>query len=169
MAHQVLDRPEIRRRLVRRWGSGILGANGRVDRAQLAARAFASPRDVRSINRIVHPAVKRAMRQEIRKERMKAASREWIVLDAPLLMEAGAHTLCDALVFVDAPLGVRRRRVRDRSGWSAAELTRRERFQIPPAVKRRKAQFTIDNSNGIRPIGPRVRSILAQLEATRHG
>lgn len=155
IAHRVLDRPRVRAALARRWGRDVLGS-----RAALAARAFASARDVRALNRIVHPAVRREMEQEIR--RLKASRNKPIVLDAPLLIEARAHTLCDVLVFVHAPAGVRRDRVRRRSGWSAAEVRRRERFQTPVRVKRNMAHYVIDNSNRI---GRQVRDI---LEATSH-
>ena len=164
IAHRVLDQPEVRRRLVRRWGPEILKGNGRVNRATLAARAFASDRDVRTINRIVHPAVKRAMKEEIRKARMRPSSRKRpIVLDVPLLLEAGSWRLCDVLVFVDAPRDVRLRRLRRRSGWPAAELARRERFQTPLREKRRAAQFVVDNRSDKRRIDPQVRSILEAL------
>lgn len=164
IAHAVLDQPGIRRRIVRRWGTVVLGSDGRVDRAALAARVFGSGRQIRALNRLVHPVVRRAFEREIRKARMNRTSRQrLIVLDAPLLMEAGAHRLCDALVYVQAPRAVRLQRVRRRSGWSAAELARRERFQVPAAAKRRAARFVVNNARHPGLIGPQVRSILEAL------
>ena len=158
IAHRVLDRPRVRAALVRRWGRGILGPDGRVSRAALAARAFASARDARALNGIVHPAIRREMEQEIR--RLKASGKKAVVVDAPLLIEARAHTLCDVLVYVHAPEAARRRRVRSRSGWSAAELKRRERFQAPLRTKRRMARVVIDNSKHSKRIEPQVRHLL---------
>lgn len=156
MAHGVLGRPSVRAALVRRWGRGVLES-----RAALAARAFASAADARALNRIVHPAVRRELEKELR--RLATSGKRAVVVDAPLLVEAGAHTLCDALVFVHAPAAARRERVRRRSGWSAAELRRRERFQLPLRTKRRMARFVIDNSKHLRQLEPQVRHILEAL------
>jgi dephospho-CoA kinase len=164
MAHAALERPAVRRRLAARWGRGILGPDGRVNRAALAARAFGSPRAVRALNRIVHPAVRRQIEQEIRKAKMETTSRKRLIaLDAPLLMEAGIHRLCDVLVFVEAPRALRHARARRRSGWPAEELARRERFQIPLGAKRKAARFVIDNSKDRRHVEAQVRTLLEAL------
>jgi len=60
------------------------------------------------------------------------------VLDVPLLLEAGWDAECDAVLFVDTPLELRRRRAVDR-GWSAEEFAAREASQAPVEEKRRRA------------------------------
>lgn len=138
LGHRLLDEPRVRDRLLRLFGPGLL-AGRRIDRRALAQRAFQSRRSVERLNRAVHPAILRAIRDEIRR------SRRWITLDAALLFETGADALCDKVVFVDVPRAERARRVRSR-GWSPGELARRERFQRPPAYKRKRADFVIDNA-----------------------
>ncbi|KKM15009.1 hypothetical protein LCGC14_1700400, partial [marine sediment metagenome] len=56
-----------------------------------------------------------------------------IVIDSPLLYETGLDAVCDLVVFVDAPLEQRRRRVAAARGWSSGELARRESLQKPAA------------------------------------
>jgi dephospho-CoA kinase len=138
LGHRVLDLPPVRSRLVRIWGAGIL-ERGRVDRAALARLAFRSRREVARLNRAVHPAILREIRRGI------ARARGPVVLDAALLYEAGADSLCDRVAFVSAPRRERARRTRER-GWSPGELARRERFQRPVAYKRKKADYVLDNS-----------------------
>ncbi len=144
IGHRVLDRPPVRAALVAEWGRGIL-RDGRVDRGALARLAFRSRRSVGRLNRLVHPPVLREIRREIRR------ARGWVILDAALLYESGADGLCDRVVFVRAPRALRAARVRAR-GWRAGELARRERFQWPPAYKKKKAHYVIDNA------GPKSRT-----------
>ena len=65
-----------------------------------------------------------------------AAGKAAVVLDAPLLLEAGWKPLCDFVLFVDVPHETRLARARSR-GWSDAKFARREAAQWPAAEKRR--------------------------------
>jgi len=144
IGHRVLERPGVRARLVGAWGPGIL-RDGRVDRRALASVAFGSKAGVERLNRLVHPAILRDIRRRIRE------ARTWVVLDAALLYEAGADSLCDRVIFVRAPRELRARRTAAR-GWSRGEILRRERFQWPTTYKEKKAHYVINNT------GPKSRT-----------
>jgi len=62
-----------------------------------------------------------------------------VVIDAPLLFEAGIDAECDAVIFIDTPRARRIERLKER-GWDGAELERRERSQWP--VERKKSRST---------------------------
>ena len=143
LGHRLLDAPSVRARLVRLFGPGLLRGR-RIDRRALAAEAFRSRRSVERLNRTVHPAILRAIRAEVRRTRGRRTLK-MLVLDAALLYETGADALCDRVVYVDLPRAERARRVRSR-GWAPEELARRERFQLPPAYKRKRADYVIDNA-----------------------
>ena len=155
LGHRVLEDPRVRARLVRLFGDEIL-RDGRVDRRALAARAFRSRRSVERLNRTVHPAILRALRAALRR------GRGWVVLDAALLFETGADALCDRIVYVHAPRAERERRVRAR-GWAPGELARRERFQLPPAYKRKKADFVVNNAGPPASTASQARKIFGEL------
>ena len=156
IGHRVLDQPDVRRRLVRLWGPGLL-SGGRSDRRALAAVAFRSRRAVERRNRTVHPAILRALRKEVRR------ARGWLVLDAALLFETGVDALCDRVVFVHAPRAARVRRTAAR-GWPSGELARRERFQLPPADKKKQADFVIVNAGSKSETTSQARKIFDELE-----
>jgi dephospho-CoA kinase len=73
------------------------------------------------------------------RERVADDSVRAFVWDSPLLIEAGLHTQCDALIFIDTPHEIRLQRVRETRGWDAAELDRREKSQLPLQSKRQLA------------------------------
>jgi dephospho-CoA kinase len=71
-----------------------------------------------------------------------------IVLDVPLLVEAGWHRLCDHVLYVDVPREVREARAVAR-GWAPEEFARREATQQPLPEKRGVAGVVIDNSGSV--------------------
>ena len=145
IAHEVLQRPEVRQLVSQRWGRDVLDAEGRVDRRALGRKVFEKEGDLRELEAIVHPRV----RAEVMKQMHRAATApnaRAIVLDVPLLFEAGLDAWCEAVVFVDAPLAQRLERLRRRHGWDGEELARRERMQWPAERKRARAHHLIENS-----------------------
>ena len=145
IAHAVLARPEVRDRIVARWGREVLAGGGQVDRAKLGERVFADPQELAALEAITHPAILAAMRQQIAGAQ-GSADVAAVVVDAPLLIEAELDALCDLLVFVDTPLETRLARAAGR-GWDASELRRRERHQQPLEAKRGRARFIIENDS----------------------
>ncbi|HPD14669.1 MAG TPA: dephospho-CoA kinase [Planctomycetota bacterium] len=144
IGHAVLAQPAVREQVVALWGRGVLGPDGGVDRAKVARRAFRGPKELAALEAITHPAIRAELHRQIAAAR--AAGAPAIVVDAPLLVETELDAVCDALVFVDCPREVRRKRAAER-GWKAAELARRERLQAPLEIKRARARFVI-NGNG---------------------
>jgi dephospho-CoA kinase len=149
LAHLCLERPDIRGRVKARFGAGVLAADGSIDRKALAAVAFADAGDRRDLEAIVHPCVRREI-----EARLAARGPGLLVLDVPLLEESGLAEVCDATIFLEAPLRARLARAASR-GWSAQELRRREASQTPPEAKKARADFVLRNE------GPRARLRLA--------
>lgn len=163
-AKAALDRPEVRDELVRWWGPGILGDAGRVDRSRIAEIVFGSPAERARLEGLVHPIV----RQD-RAELIAEASKFWpkaVVVDAPLLFEAGVDKECDAVVFVDATREERLRRVREARGWDEAELARREASQWPLERKRLASGFVVQNAGPDADVEGQVGRVLLAVHAS---
>ena len=145
--HQVLESPDVKQAAIERWGSSILAADGRIDRRRLAEIVFAPTTEglaERSfLQQLTHPRIACRLVAEARRQAREGF--RVAVLDAPLLLEAGWDKLCDILVFVDAPQPLRLARVQAR-GWSAKEFADREGVQASLDLKRRRADWVIDNS-----------------------
>jgi dephospho-CoA kinase len=143
-ARAALDLPEVRRELVSWWGEGVVdGATGRIDRGRVAEIVFADARERTRLEGLTHPVAHRRRRALI--ERAEREGIPGVVVDAPLLFEAGVDAECDAVVFVEAPRATRVERVRASRGWTEAELDRREAAQMDPAEKRGRCRFVIEN------------------------
>ncbi len=170
-AKAALDRPDVRGQLVQWWGSDILqravlGEEPRVDRAKVAQIIFADPEQRKRLESLVHPIV-RQDRETAAKEGAAAGAKA-VIVDAPLLFEAGLDAECDAVIFVDAPRNARLERVRSNRGWSPKELDRREAAQLPLQTKRSKADYTVVNSGQIPDLEARVAGLLNDLLAAFH-
>jgi dephospho-CoA kinase len=165
-ARAALDRPDVRDQLVAWWGDGVLAPDGRVDRSRVARIVFSDPRERARLEALVHPIVRQdraAMIAEASAVSGNAPARfRAIVIDAPLLFEAGLDRECDTIIFVDAPADQRLRRVQASRGWSAEELARREAAQWPLERKRAASAHVVNNADGADPT-PQLRTILDGL------
>jgi dephospho-CoA kinase len=159
-AKAALDRPDVRGFLIGWWGSQIVGADGKVDRKRVGAIVFANPEERRKLEALVHPIVRadRSLLIDIARREGRAG----VVIDAPLLFEAGSDADCDAVLFVDAPYEQRLRRVLGR-GWTAEELDRREAAQMPLEEKRRRSSAVIRNDADLAALRERVHAALRTL------
>ncbi len=162
--HEVLKLPHVRAAVGGRWGSAVIGADGEVDRKALAKIVFApppdGPRELAELERLTHPEIRRRIEAET--QQLAAQGFPAAILDAPVLLKAGWEKFCDALIFVDTPLEQRKARAKVR-GWSDAELARREAAQEPIAEKRRRADFTLDNSGDLGYTFQQVEAIWRQI------
>jgi dephospho-CoA kinase len=145
--HNVLtDDPDVHRSLRDRWGDGVFTPDGGVDRAEIARRVFggteAEAADRQFLEDLLHPRIRRRLEAERRE--MVAAGRAAVVLDAPLLLEAGWGSLCDVVLFIDSSRETRLARARKR-GWSEAQFDEREAAQLPIVKKRGAADVVINN------------------------
>lgn len=147
-AHDLLrDDPDVRGALEQRWGASILAADGSVNRAAVGHRVFAAgdraTADRRFLEGLLHPRIRR--RLETIRSQFANEGRAAVVLDAPLLLEAGWGPMCNLIVMVEADQQTRLARGR-RRGWSDAEFAAREAAQWPVAEKRRHADVVLSNS-----------------------
>lgn len=160
LGHAALREPALAARVLARWPQVAVG--GGVDRAKLADVVFADDAARDALECIVHPWIVRRIRADV-----AAADAPFVVVDAPLLLEAGLGEDCDLVAFVDVPAAERVRRVAAR-GWTADELARREAAQMPLEEKRRRADVVIDNSGPPHALDVQVERLLERFcEASR--
>ncbi len=137
--------------------------DGAVDRTALAARVTGDPAALAKLEAVVHPLVGEARDRFM--ARARADGTDVVVLDVPLLFEAGQEQLVDAVVVVSAPEAVQRQRVLGRPGMTPERLEALLARQTPDAEKRARADFVIDTSGSYEAARARVKQVLAEVRA----
>ncbi len=158
LGHEALRQPTIRDRVTERWGKDLLDGP-EIDRRRLAAIVFADADQRHALETIVHPWIKQRMRDEVAQAQADPQVR-FVVVDAAILLEAGWNDLCDRLVFVEAPAAVRRQRIAEQRGWTAAEVAAREQAQLPLTAKAVRADYTLDNAGSLESLKRQVADLL---------
>jgi dephospho-CoA kinase len=179
VAHWLMEpgRP-VYEEVVRRFGREILNLDGTINRPRLAEAAFGTssgassgisggtlPR-VKELNEIVHPAVI-AHENEWMEEIGRRDPNAIVIVEAALILEAGAGDRFDRLVVVTCRPEQRISRLARRLGISEdaarAEVTRRMAAQISDDEKVKAADFVIDNSGSIEATKQQVERVFAAL------
>ncbi|WP_314101874.1 dephospho-CoA kinase [uncultured Stenotrophomonas sp.] len=127
-------------RIVAHFGSGILLADGQLDRAALRQRIFASAQERQALEAITHPAIRELLRRTC-----EEAASPYAIAAIPLLTEAGGrqrYPWLDRILVVDAPVAVQHARLMQRDGTNAdladrmiaAQASREERLALADDV-----------------------------------
>lgn len=164
-ARAVLEQAEVVAELVEAFGRDVLDASGKPDRKAIADAVFGDDARRRTLERIVHPRLHAVRAQLIEVARADGAA--GVVIDAPLLFEAGVDAECDAVIFVDTPRAIRLARVVDRRGWTEAELARRETAQMPLDQKRQRSDQVVINSGDLDALRVRVKTAVEAIKSGR--
>ena len=143
---------------------GTTGAQG-VDRAKLGAAVFGHPQERKALEAIVHPAVRAARALFLRRHR----SRNFVILDIPLLFETHGHRRLDGVIVVTAPAWKQRKRVLARPGMTAAKFRQILSLQTPDAQKRLWADHVINTGTTFTATRAQVRRLVACLGAQTGG
>lgn len=160
LARQALLDPIVVETLVQWWGREILDPQRHIDRRAVAKIVFARPDERKRLESLVHPWI------EKRRLAMFAAAPDTapaLVIDAPLLVEAGIDEQCDAVVFINSDRSTRLDRLAQNRGWSDQELNQREESQLPLDAKRTRADYVIDNDGDLTSLTEQIRRTLHEI------
>jgi len=164
-AKAALDRPEVRSQVVSWWGKSILDSSGEIDRKQIADIIFKDAAQRKRLEALIHPLLKHTRDELIAKAAAKGV--HTVVIDAPLLFEAGLDKECDFIIFVDSPREVRLARVMSSRRWTEEEFNRREASQLPLDEKRQRSHDVIVNAGSEDRLKARVAAVLAGFRTQR--
>jgi dephospho-CoA kinase len=136
------------RRVVERFGSGVLDDRGRLNRAALGTVIFRDPEARRDLNRILHPLIISGMQSETR-ELFGENPDRIVVWDVPLLIEENLTQFVEKVIVVYIPEELQLQRLMDRNGLTVEEARARIQAQLPIEEKKKMADFVIDNSGSL--------------------
>lgn len=150
VAKTLLDKvPAVRDRVIETFGSGIVGADGRIDKRALASVAFSSAEQTARLEAITHPAVLAAVSGALDTLALQGEPPRVVVLVIPLLAESPLFLEpVDAVLTISAPEDVRIDRALER-GMSREDAEARIARQVGDAERRDISDYVIENDGDI--------------------
>lgn len=145
---------------VERFGSGILGPDGRLDRAAMRQRVFNDPGARRELEGILHPPIRAWLRAAC-----EAATSPYAVVAIPLLAEGGGRTAypwLGRILVVDVPEAVQLVRLQARDGVDATLAARMVAAQASRAQRLAMADDVVINDGSLGDLQAAVRRLHAR-------
>jgi len=161
IAHELLEEPSVKEKVVGLFSRSILNPEGKIVREKLAEVVFTDADKLSSINEIIHPIVLQRAEKLIKKYNSQKQVKA-IILDMPLLVEVGWDKRCNKLIFVNCDQKLRLNRAK-KLGFDKNQVKIRENFQISLDNKANLADNTIENNSDFSVLAKQVVNIFSYI------
>jgi dephospho-CoA kinase len=159
VVHDLYESDEVRDEVVSRFGPAV-APGGNVDRSAVARAAFATPEDRQWLEGLLWPRVGARMAAWKQEQETRTPEPPAVVVEVPLLFEAGMDGAFDATIAVVAPEGLRAERAASRGHHSVDERASR---QLSQQEKAQRATFIVENSGGVEDLQRKLSAVLDML------
>jgi len=159
VVHELYLSARVRDAVVTRFGAGV-APGGVVDRGRLATVAFQTAENRSWLEGLLWPLVRERVGQWRRESEQTVPPPRALVVEVPLLFEAGLDGLYDATVTVTAQEAVRRERASARAHEAMDE---REARQLSQAEKAARATYVVANDGDVNELERKLSSVLVML------
>lgn len=149
------------RRVVERFGRGVLAPAGSLDRRKLAAIVFADADARRDLEHIVHPYVREATDRWFTS--LRDSIHPFAIADIPLLYEVGRERDFEAVIVAACDADTQLRRVMERDSLTAGEARQRLASQLPIDDKAGRADYVIRTDGSFEETHRQVRDVYVRL------
>ena len=148
--------------VVQAFGDEIL-KDGDIDRKALGAIVFSNPEKRQKLESIIHPIVQ----QGLTDARAELTDEQVLIYEIPLLVETKAASKFDAVITVEAPLGARIERLKNR-GLEISEIEKRIASQASVEERKAAANFVIENDGNEEELLRKVETLWTEINASRN-
>ncbi|MRJ02552.1 MAG: dephospho-CoA kinase [Epsilonproteobacteria bacterium] len=156
IAHQVLEGEA--ESIARLFGEEFV-VDGRVDRKRLGRLVFNDERELRKLEELLHPQIRRRIVEAaLERERFGVP----YIVDIPLFFEREGYPISRVAV-VYAPREVQLRRLMERDNLDREEAERRIGLQMDIEKKRFLADYIIDNSGDLKNLQKEVEWFIERI------
>lgn len=152
------DNREMKALFYRKFPESIV--NDEIDRTVLSALIKEKKLDVRQLEQMIYPFLELELQNFFMRHRREPV----VVLDVPLLFEAGWDKFCNEIIVVSAPAEILKQRVFERSGMTEEKYRALTARQMPDEEKRAKADYVIETQYGIEPVRQRLTEIMEEIK-----
>jgi dephospho-CoA kinase len=159
VVHELYENPEVRAAVIARWGDEV-APRGRVDRSRVAKHAFAGEADREWLERMLWPKVGERIAEWRAIEAQREPPPRALVVETPLLFEAGLESAYDATIAIVADEAVRAERAGARGHEALDERAAR---QLTQEEKAARATFAVENSGTLQDLERELSAVLEKL------
>jgi dephospho-CoA kinase len=145
------------REITAHFGMQLLAADGSLNRQELRERIFADPAERKWLEALTHPAIR-----ELTDARCEAASRPYVIVAIPLLVETQGADRFDRVLVVDCDPALQLARLVARDGTTREEAARILAAQAPRAARLAVADDVIHNDGDIASLRDQVEKLHRQ-------
>ena len=152
--------------LRREFGPEYFQEDGSLHRARMAKLVFQDAGARQKLNAIVHPRVSREIGRRLAD--LAARGVPLVMVEVPLLFEAGLEKNFDKIIVVDAGEPEQLERIAVRDGRSPGEAAGIIEAQWPLAAKKARADFVIDNRGSLADTREHVKKLWQRLQMVKN-
>jgi len=161
VGHEVLENDsEAWQQVADAFGRHIVTPDGEIDRKKLGRIVFKSPEALSRLNRIMHSRIYDVVEPQLEQHQKQGAN--VVVVEAPLLIEAGWTSLVDEVWVTIAPQATILKRL-EQMGLSRAESLARIRSQLPAKERVKQANVVIDTDCSLEELKAKVVKLWQRL------
>ncbi len=135
---------------VEHFGKIAVTGTGVLNRKAIGEIIFRNPLEREWIDRTSHPILLNELKRRV--EACRIAGRGIVILDVPLLFEAGWDYLCDEIWVVSVPMEIQLDRLVKRDKLTRKQAADRISAQMSLEEKCSRGDFVLDNSGSIKNI-----------------
>lgn len=137
-AKLLYDLPEVRQRMVERFGANIYSEEGALDRKLMASKVFADACALGYVESVLYPVLNKRFTDWADQQ-----GTPYVLYESALIFEKHLEEMFDAIIVVAASESVRIRRVMTRDRCTEEQVRARMAMQLPQTEKVTKADFVI--------------------------
>ncbi len=152
---------------VEHFGERIITDSGELHRGAIGEIIFRNPLEKQWIDRTSHPILFDELKRRI--ESCRTEGCRVIILDVPLLFEAGWDSLCDEIWVVSVPLGIQTDRLMMRDSLTREQAEARISAQMSLKEKCSRGNVVLDNSGSIQKTQDMARQLYKERVASYAG
>lgn len=150
--------------IVRYFGHDVLQADGSLDRKKLGSLVFADETKRKILNKITHPAIKNAVREKLGQIEQRDPGAV-VVIEAPLLIEAGMTEMVDEVWLVTVAPEIQVKRVMERDGLSYEAAMQRIGSQLPSSEQMAYSDVVISTGQSLEQVRREIKRQWRRLKS----
>lgn len=139
-ARAIMNTKEVTQMIVTAFGKEVL-LEGKLNREMLAKLVFNNAEQLKKLNNIVHPQVKKHFESWVNIHK----NHPLLFKEAAILFESGSYKDCDAVITVTAPIEIRLQRVMERDKTDKESILKRMENQWSDEKRIALSDYVIHN------------------------